>query len=90
MAVYVKTWLRPASSTKDFLGLPSHSPCRRRPAVAVRIVFIKVNDHQYFEISMRKIAARPTQPQFPSIRGCRPDVHLPEIQGHRVVADKAA
>lgn len=54
MAVYVKDLAKTRQFYEDFLGLGEPFTLPQKTGGGVRIVFIKVNDHQYFEIFNEK------------------------------------
>src|SRR5579864_2651538 len=54
MAVYVKDLAKTRQFYEDFLGLAEAFTLPPKTGGGVRIAFIKVNDHQYFEIFNEK------------------------------------
>src|SRR5437667_12816857 len=54
MAVYVKELDKTRQFYEDFLGFAEPFTLPQKDGTGTRIVFIKVNDHQYFEIFNEK------------------------------------
>jgi catechol-2,3-dioxygenase len=58
MAIYVKDLDKTEVFYEGFLGYREAFSCRRKGGGAVRIAFVKVNDNQYLENSMKRTEAR--------------------------------
>src|SRR5438105_14618511 len=54
LAVYVKDLAKTRQFYEDFLGFAEPFTLPQKDGTGTRIVFIKVNDHQYFEIFNEK------------------------------------